>query len=100
MIIPLITNSFFRLVVTTASVEQDDERLLSRLILEQIAEKDQFYRNDSIVIWEANPNGDVLTMNLELFDPQNNNSIKAKRKFLRHKPGDKRNGTRKMSAPF
>ena len=86
--------------MTTASVEQDEDGLLSRLILEQIAEKDLQYHYDSIVIWEANPNGDVLTMNLELFDPRNNNSIKAKRKFLRHKPGDKRNGTRKMSAPF
>ena len=86
--------------MTTAQVEEDDKGILRKIILDQVAEKDCFYRNDSVVVWEANPNSDVLTMYLELFDPKNNNNIKAKRTFLKHKPGDKRNGTRKMSAPF
>ena len=88
---------YSRLVVTTVNLEPDDEGNCSKLILEQIAEKDQRYCNDSNVIWEAN--GDFLTMNLEVYTPTS--TVRAVRKFLRHKPGEKRDATsRKMSAPF
>jgi len=88
-----------RLVVTTVTLEPDEDGQCSKMFLEQIAEKDCKYCNDSSVTWEAN--GDFLTMSLEVFSPHDPTvSVKAVRKFMRHKPGDKRNGSRKMSAPF
>ena len=86
-------------MVTTVTLEPDEDGQCSKMFLEQIAEKDCKYCNDSSVTWEAN--GDFLTMSLEVFSPHDPTvSVKAVRKFMRHKPGDKRNGSRKMSAPF
>lgn len=83
-------------MVTTVTLEADEEGHFNRMILDQVAEKDQPSCNDSQVIWETN--GDFLTMSLEVYTPRT--TVKAMRKFLKFKPGDKRNGTRKMSAPF
>ena len=89
----------FRLVVTTVTLEPDEDGQFSKMILEQIAEKDCKYCNDSTVTWEAN--GDFLTMSLEVFSPRDPNiSVKAVRKFMRHKANEKRIGARKLSAPF
>ena len=86
-------------MVTTVTLEPDEDGQFSKMFLEQIAEKDCKYCNDSSVTWEAN--GDFLTMSLEVFSPHDPTvSVKAVRKFMRFKPGDKRNGSRKMSAPF
>ena len=88
----------FRLVVTTVTLDPDEDGQFSKLVLEQIAEKDCKYCNDSSVTWEAN--GDFLTMSLEVFSQHDPDvSVKSMRKFIRHKPGDKKTG-RKMSAPF
>ena len=85
-------------MVTTVTLDPDEDGQFSKLVLEQIAEKDCKYCNDSSVTWEAN--GDFLTMSLEVFSPHDPNvSVKSMRKFIRHKPGDKKTG-RKMSAPF
>ena len=85
-----------RLVVTTVSLEENDEGQLTKMILDQIAEKDCSYCNDSQIIWEVN--GDFLTMSMEVYTPKG--TIKSLRKFMKHKPGQNKNGTRKMSAPF
>ena len=80
------------------SLDPDEDGLFSKMFLEQIAEKDCKYCNDSSVTWEAS--GDFLTMKLEVFSPHDPNvSVKSMRKFIKHKPGDKKTG-RKMSAPF
>lgn len=86
----------YRLVVTTVELEPDEEGILHKMILDQVAEKDQRFCNDSTVIWEAH--GDFLTMTCQV--ATNLGIVKAVRKFLRHKPGEKRAGSRKMSAPF
>ena len=89
----------FRLVVTTVTLEPDEDDKFSKMILEQNAEKDMPSCNDSTVTWEAN--GDFLTMSLEVFSPHDPNiSVKAVRKFIRHRAGEKRIGARKLSAPF
>ena len=87
---------YCRLVVTTVGMEPDDDGILHKMILDQVAEKDQRFCNDSTVVWEAH--GDFLTMTCQV--ATNLGIVKAVRKFLRHKPGEKRAGSRKMSAPF
>ena len=83
-------------MVTTVGLEPDEDGILYKMVLDQVAEKDQRYCNDSTVVWEAH--GDFLTMTCEVKCVLG--TVRAVRKFLRHKPGEKRAGSRKMSAPF
>ena len=67
-----------------------------KLILDQVAEKDQSYCNDSTVTYEAQ--GDVLLMTCKVFTARG--PVNAKRKFVRHQAPNKASTSRKMSAPF
>ena len=82
-------------MVTTATYEPSEERNI--LHLEQIAEKDLFYRNDSTTTWEQM--GDILTMTVHVYTKEG--TVSGIRKFIRHNPNTKNPAnSRKMSAPF
>lgn len=83
-----------RLVVTTLTLESEDKN--PKLVLDQVAEKDQHYCADSSVVWEAN--GDILTMTCEV--DTHHGPVVAVRKFVRHQVPTKGSNSRKMSAPF
>lgn len=86
---------FFRFIVTTVSLEATETG--DKLHLEQIAEKDHIFRNDSTVDWEVN--GDILTMKIMVKTKEG--EVHGCRKFVRHQPKNPLvTKDRKMSAPF
>ena len=91
----IILHFFFRFIVTTVSLEATETG--DKLHLEQIAEKDHIFRNDSTVDWEVN--GDILTMKMVIKTKEG--EVHGCRKFVRHTPKNPLvTKDRKMSAPF
>lgn len=82
-----ISLTFFRLVMTTVSFEDEKQ-----LIFDQAAEKDQKFRTSSKITFEGQE--DILTMTMET-----ETGVKAVRKLVRHRACEKGSG-RKTSAPF
>ena len=69
----------------------------NKIHLEQLADKDLLYCNDSSVSWETS-GGDILTMTCHVYTEKG--TVTGVRKFVRHHPAKQGSTSRKMSAPF